>query len=187
MPDLGCLTADGRGDPDTSPAFAEAAEALYPVARELKFAGERDLGRDYVATPLEGPWWAQDTDACTAARDKSRRERTMTVMVPAGIDEDVSAAAVEQVAARNSPARLGDVRAETLSEGRCAQTPHVGTSGDEADALRRTHHEFVPGDGLRVVGGHHEVYFSDFRWVAPDRPRAILRQPVSSAADSVPP
>src|SRR3546814_5115707 len=65
------LQIDGRGDPNTSPAFADAVETLYPLAYKLKFASKRDLGRDYVVPPLEGLWWADDMDAFTTSRDRS--------------------------------------------------------------------------------------------------------------------
>jgi hypothetical protein len=78
VPDMQFVMIDGRGDPNTSPAFAEAVEALYPVAYKLKFASKRDLGRDYVVPPLEGLWWAEDMDSFTAARDKSGWDWTLT-------------------------------------------------------------------------------------------------------------
>jgi hypothetical protein len=43
------------------------------------------------------------------------------------------------------------------------------------------HGEFIPDNGLRMVGRHHEIYLSDARRVAPDRLRTILRQPVAAA------
>lgn len=70
------LKIDGRGDPNTSPAFAEVIGALYPVGYKLKFASKRALGRDYVVPPLEGLWWADDMDAFTTARDKSLTSAT---------------------------------------------------------------------------------------------------------------
>ncbi|WP_435111839.1 GyrI-like domain-containing protein [Nocardiopsis synnemataformans] len=180
VPDLRYLMIDGHGDPNTSPAFTEAVQALYPVAYKLKFASKRDLGRDYVVMPLEGLWWAEDMDAFTAARDKSRWDWTMMIMVPDWIGQDMFAAAVERVAAKNRPARLGDVRLEPLSEGRCVQTLHVGSFDGEADVLRRMHHEFIPDNGLRMLGRHHEIYLSDFRRVASEKLRTILRQPVGA-------
>ncbi|RCV48972.1 GyrI-like domain-containing protein [Marinitenerispora sediminis] len=182
VPDLRYLMVDGHGDPNTSPAFTEAVEALYPVAYKLKFASKRDLGRDYVVMPLEGLWWAEDMDAFTAARDKSRWDWTLMIMVPDWIDQDMFTAAVAQAGAKNRPARLDGVRLETLSEGRCVQTLHVGSFDDEADVLARMHHEFIPDNGLRLVGQHHEIYLSDFRKAAPEKLRTILRQPVGTAA-----
>ena len=178
VPDMQYLKIDGRGDPNTSPAFAEAVGALYPVAYKLKFASKRHLGRDYVVPPLEGLWWAEDMDAFTRARDKSRWDWTVMLMVPDWIDRTMLATATEQVAAKDRPVRLDDVRLEELSEGRCVQTLHVGSFDDEAEVLTRLHHDLIPDSGLRLTGKHHEIYLSDFRRIAPDKQRTILRQPI---------
>ncbi|WP_129784849.1 GyrI-like domain-containing protein [Promicromonospora panici] len=184
VPDLQYLMVDGHGDPNTSPNFAEAVEALYPVAYTLKFASKRELGRDYVVMPLEGLWWAEDMDSFTVARDKSRWDWTLMVMQPDWIDQGIFAAAVEQVRGKRKPARLDDVRLEPLSEGLSVQTLHVGSFDAEADALARMHDEFIPDNGLRRTGRHHEIYLSDFRKVAPEKQRTILRQPVAGPASS---
>lgn len=178
VPDMQYLKVDGTGDPNTSPAFAEAVGALYPVAYTLKFASKRDLGRDYVVPPLEGLWWAEDMDVFTTARDKSRWDWTIMLMVPDWIDRAMFGMAVEHVEAKDPPVRLDDVHLETLSEGRCVQTLHVGSFDDEAEVLSRLHQEFIPQNGLRMTGKHHEIYLSDFRRVTPDKRRTILRQPV---------
>ncbi|MET8796655.1 GyrI-like domain-containing protein [Nocardia sp. NPDC004568] len=181
VPDLQYLMIDGHGDPNADPAFGHATEALYPLAYKLKFASKRELGRDYVVMPLEGLWWADEMDAFTAACDKSRWDWTLMIMVPDWIDRDLFAAVVEQVAAGDRPRRLHDVRLETLSEGRCVQTLHIGSYDDEAEVLARMHHEFVPDNGFRMVGRHHEIYLGDARKVAPEKLRTILRQPVAAA------
>ncbi|MET0415769.1 MAG: GyrI-like domain-containing protein [Actinoplanes sp.] len=178
VPDLQYLMVDGHGDPNTSPAFAEATEALYPVAYKLKFASKRSLDRDYVVMPLEGLWWADDMDTFTASRDKSRWDWTLMIMTPDWIDEDMVTDAVKQAGAKDGPKRLNEVRLETLSEGRCVQTLHVGSYDDETEVLARMHAEFIPDSGLRMVGKHHEIYLSDARKVEPAKLRTILRQPV---------
>jgi hypothetical protein len=184
VPDLQYLMIDGHGDPNTSPAFTQALEALYPVAYKLKFASKRDLGRDYVVPPLEGIWWAEDMDSFTTSRDKSRWDWTLMIMVPDWIGQDLFTAAVDQVGAKSRPARLGDIRFESLSEGRCVQALHVGSFDDEAGVLAQMHHEFIPGNGLRMIGKHHEIYLSDSRKVAPEKQRTILRQPIRPATES---
>ncbi|MEV3960875.1 GyrI-like domain-containing protein [Nocardia sp. NPDC050193] len=180
VPDLQYLMIDGHGDPNTDPDFAHATEALYPLAYALKFAGKRELGRDYVVMPLEGLWWADDMEAFTAARDKSRWHWTLMIMVPDWMEPGLFAAAVERVAAKNRPARLLDVRLAGLSEGRCVQTLHIGSYDDETEVLARMHHEFMPDNGFRMVGRHHEIYLGDARRVAPEKLRTILRQPVAA-------
>ncbi|WP_433364223.1 GyrI-like domain-containing protein [Actinoplanes sp. CA-142083] len=175
VPDTRYLMVDGHGDPNTSPLFTRAVEALYPVAYKMKFASKIDLERDYVVPPLEGLWWADDMESFTGARNKSRWDWTLMLMVPEWIGEDMCAAAVERAGAKN-------VRLETLSEGRCVQTLHVGSFDDEAGVLARLHDELIPGQGLRMAGKHHEIYLSDFRRVAPEKQRTILRQPVRAVA-----
>ncbi|UNX53500.1 GyrI-like domain-containing protein [Georgenia sp. TF02-10] len=179
VPDMQYLMIDGHGDPNTSPAFAEAVETLYPVAFTLKFASKRELGRDYVVPPLEGLWWAKDMDSFTAARDKSRWDWTLMLMVPGWLGRDMYTDAVEETGTQRRPARLDDVRLAPLSEGRCVQALHVGSFDDEANLLAKLHQEFIPGHGWRMVGKHHEIYLSDFRRVPPERRRTILRQPVT--------
>jgi len=180
VPDLQYLMVDGHGDPNT-PGYEAAVCALYPLAYTLKFAGKRDLGRDHVVMPLEGLWWADDMDTFTAARDKSRWDWTLMIMVPPWTTAEMFATAVQQVRSKRAPERLDDVRLETLSEGPCVQALHVGPYDDEADLLRRMHEEFIPEHGLAMVGRHHEIYLSDPRRVEPSRLRTILRQPVRDA------
>jgi hypothetical protein len=181
LPELQYLMVDGHGDPNTSPDYAAALAALYPVAYRLKFASKRELGRDYVVPPLEGLWWADDLAAFTTARDKSRWRWTMMLLVPDWLDDAAVQAAIEQAGHANAPARLRDVRLGRLAEGRCVQTLHLGSFDDEAPVLARLHHEFVPEHGLLLTGRHHEIYLSDPRRTAPEKLRTILRQPVLPA------
>jgi hypothetical protein len=46
--------------------------------------------------------------------------------------------------------------------------------------LEAMHNGFIPGEGLRMRGVHHEIYLNDARRTAPERLRTILRQPVAS-------
>ncbi|MEU4624646.1 GyrI-like domain-containing protein [Actinoplanes sp. NPDC023801] len=167
VPDLKYLMIDGHGDPNTG-VMTEATEALYPLAYRLKFAAKKQ-GRDYVVMPLEGLWWSGDMAAFTSARDKSRWDWTMMIMVPDWIDEEMFAAA---------GGHSFGVRLATLAEGRCVQTLHIGSYDDETETLARMHDEFIPASGLRMTGRHHEIYLSDARRVPPARLRTILRQPV---------
>lgn len=177
VPTTTYLMIDGHGDPNTSPDFTSALEALYPVAYKLKFASRSEHGRDYVVMPLEGLWWAENMDAFTTARDKSQWDWTLMIMQPDWIDESMFDVAVHAASAKSAE-RLDQVRLETLTEGRCVQTLHVGSFDDEASVLQEMHQDFLPDNGLRLSGTHHEIYLSDTRRVAPEKQRTILRQPV---------
>ncbi|WP_141015468.1 GyrI-like domain-containing protein [Nocardioides sambongensis] len=182
VPERSYLMVDGHGDPNGSPDFTAAIETLYPVAYALKFGSRNDLGRDYVVPPLEGLWWAEDMAAFTTARDKSAWDWTLMLLVPDWLGEAEVDAAREKASAKRPP-RLDDLRCASLAEGCCLQTLHVGSYDDEGTVLRRLHEEHLPAQGLRPTGTHHEIYLSDFRRVAPERRRTILRQPVHRAGD----
>ncbi|MEV8369834.1 GyrI-like domain-containing protein [Microbacterium sp. NPDC064584] len=178
VPPLRFLMIDGRGDPN-GPVFGEALTALYSIAYPLKFLSKKELDRDYVVMPLEALWWAEDMQSFTAARDKSAWEWTAMILTPDWITAEQFAGA----RAKAASAAAERVRLETLSEGRCVQTLHVGSFDSEGPVLQKLHAEVIPSRGLRMTGRHHEIYLSDPRRADPSKLRTILRQPVSDAAN----
>lgn len=181
VPPLRYLAVDGAGDPNTGSEFADATAALYPVAYALKFASRAELGRDYVVMPLEGLWWADDMEAFTARRDKSRWSWRLINLVPDWVPDELLGPAVEKAASRGAPEALARLRLERLDEGLSVQTLHVGPYDDEGEVLHRLHHEVVPQGGFALTGRHHEIYLGDARRVPPEKLRTILRQPVVRA------
>ena len=173
LPPLSYLMIDGQGDPNTSPAYAEAVSTVFAVAYRLKFRSKRELDRDYVVMPLEALWWADDMAAFTVDREKSRWRWTLLNLVP----EWITIADVERALAAAAPAGH-PLRLETLAEGRCVQTLHVGPYDEEGPVLAEMHDVVIPARGMRMTGRHHEIYLSDVRRTDPARLKTILRQPV---------
>jgi hypothetical protein len=169
------LMADGHGDPNTSPDYPRAVEALYSAAYALKFACKAQ-GRDFVVAPLEGLWSAADP-ASFVARRKGEWDWTMLIMMPDFVDEPAFESAREM-----AQAKLGEVpeglRLEAQEEGLCLQALHVGSYDDEGPLLARLHEEIMPAGGYTFAGRHHEIYLSDPRKTAPVKLKTILRQPV---------
>lgn len=187
VPPLQYLMIDGAGDPNTSPVYAEAVSALFPVAYTLKFSSRAELGIDTVVMPLEGLWHAEDMASFTSRRDKSAWQWTLLLMVGDHVTPDLFARAVDAVEAKSAKKReplpaLRSVRLETLQEGLCVQTLHIGPFDDEAPVLEELHDRFISDNGLRMTGRHHEVYLSDIRRTDPAKLRTILRQPVARTA-----
>lgn len=176
VPPLRYLMIDGSGDPNTQP-YADAIATLFPVAYRLKFLSKRELDRDYVVMPLEALWWSDDMASFTSDRDKSKWHWTAMILVPEWTPDDHVERAIS--AAGGAPA-IDRLRVETLAEGRCVQTLHVGPFDDEGPVLAALHDEFIPSQGLRMTGRHHEIYLSDLRRTDPARLRTILRQPVAA-------
>jgi len=176
VPPLHYLMVDGAGDPNTAAAYKTAVEWLYSVSYPLKFMSKKVLGRDYAVMPLEGLWWAEDM-ATFVSREKGKWSWTMMILQPDWIARDMVDAAVAKARGKlgEPPASL---RLETLEEGLCVQTMHVGSYDEEGPVLARLHDEYLPQHGLMESGHHHEIYIGDPRKTAPEKLKTILRQPV---------
>lgn len=180
VPELHFLAIDGAGDPNTSARYPASVAALYAVAYTVKFASKVDLGKDFVVGPLEGLWWADDM-ADFMARLKDAWRWRLLVNVPDWITQDMVADAKDTVLAKKRLRNIADVRSQALREGTSAQVLHIGPYDDETATLARLHDEYLPAQGLRETGLHHEIYLSDPRRTKPAKLKTILRQPVGPA------
>ena len=177
VPPMRYLAVDGHGDPNTSPLYAEAIEALYGVAYTLKFASKKELGRDFVVAPLEGLWRAEDLNAFVTG-DKESWDWTLMINQPDWIDDDDVASAITTARAKNPVDSLDRLRMLTLAEGTSVQILHIGPYADEGPTLHKLHHEYLPANGLDFNGDHHEIYLNDARRTDPAKLKTVLRQPV---------
>lgn len=178
VPPLAYLALDGHGDPNTSDAYRESLETIYPVAYALKFLSKKDLGQDYTVMPLEALWWAGDMESFTSARDKSEWDWTVLNLVPGWLTGEHVVEAAGRVRAKGGAPRLDAIRLQPLEEGSAVQTLHVGSYDDEAPVIEALH-AFAAEQGYELAGKHHEIYLSDSRRTAPEKLRTILRQPVA--------
>lgn len=181
VPPLRYLAADGSGDPNGSPLFAAAVEALFTVAYTLKFQVKKAGGPDFAVMPLEGLWWADDMAAFCASR-KADWKWTLLIAQPDFVSDDAVAAAIRAAAGKKELPALAGMRLEIMPGGRAAQVLHVGPYSEEGPTIAALH-RFIADQGLRPDGKHQEIYLSDARRTAPDKLRTILRQPVRSAVE----
>ncbi len=177
VPPLQYLMIDGAGNPNTSPAFQAAMQALYAVSYGLKFAVRKQLGIDYSVMPLEGLWWTEANSAFSQATDKDHWLWTLMILQPDCVTPGLTAEIVATVVKKKAP-QAAALRLETLHEGLSMQKMHIGPYANEWQSLRHLHEEILPEQGLVEDGRHHEIYMSDARRTAPERMRTILRQPV---------
>ncbi len=176
VPRLRFLMIDGQGDPNTTPAYTEAVQALFSVSYAARFMLKRSAGIDYAVMPLEGLWWADDP-AAFASNDRARWRWTMMILQPDFVEDLVLEAAMEQVRRKKGLAAMDRIRLEHLTEGRCAQVLHVGPFSEEGPTIARVH-GFIAAHG-RLTGRHHEIYLSDIRRADPAKWRTIIRQPMA--------
>ncbi|TXT24774.1 MAG: hypothetical protein FD134_1370 [Gallionellaceae bacterium] len=176
VPTFNFLMVDGEGDPNTSPAYAEAVEALFSVSYTVKFMvkkGEQKL--DYAVMPLEGLWWADDMSAFVA-NNKAKWKWAMMIMQPSFVASRVIASAIAEVRKKKNLPAISKLRLETFSEGRCAQILHIGPFSEEGPTIQRVH-EFIDAR-TGITGKHHEIYLSDIRRADPKKWKTVIRQPM---------
>ena len=177
VPAFRFLMIDGAGDPNTSPQYARAVEALFSVSYTAKFMVKKGpTGIDYAAMPLEGLWWSDDMSSF-AGNDRAKWRWTMMIHQPSYADDAVLADAIAQVKRKKGLAAVDALRLERFAEGPCAQTLHVGPFTEEGPSIQRVH-RFIEGRAV-LAGKHHEIYLSDIRRADASRWKTIIRQPMT--------
>ncbi|MGG7604271.1 GyrI-like domain-containing protein [Massilia sp. BKSP1R2A-1] len=177
VPPLRFLMIDGEGDPNTSPAYARAVEALFSVSYTAKFMLKKGPAAiDYAVMPLEGLWWADDLSSFIS-NDRTQWKWTMMINQPDLVEDSVIHAALAQVGEKKRLPALDALRLETFHEGRCAQVLHVGPFSEEGPTIARVH-AFIEERGA-LAGKHHEIYLSDIRRGDPSRWKTVIRQPMA--------
>jgi hypothetical protein len=182
VPPLEFLCLDGHGDPNTSPAYAAAVQALYAVSYAAKFAVRRAGGPDFKVSALEGLWWAEDLSGFGTG-DKSDWDWTMMIRQPDAVTGALLAQLADEVAGKKSMPAARKLRLISYEEGTAAQVLHVGPYVTEGPTITRLH-EFIRAQGFTFDGHrhkHHEIYLGDPRRSAPEKLRTIIRQPYAAS------
>ena len=175
IPEMNFLMIDGTGDPNTSLDYKEAIEALFTLSYTLKFMIKKgELGIDYGVMPLEGLWWVDDMSKF----DQNKKEDwkwTAMIMQPEVVTNELVASATEEVRKKKNPKALSLIRFEAFTEGKAAQTLHIGPFSEEGPTIKKVH-DFIIDNGYKLSGKHHEIYLSDIRRAAPQKWKTIIRQ-----------
>lgn len=175
VPPMPFIMIDGEGSPDGE-AYNRAVQWIYSVVYPIKFMAKKKLGKDFVAPPLEGLWWADDIGAFVADKKDDWKWRSM-MMLPTWATIEMFEEAVTKAEGKLGQ-RPDSLRMEEFEEGLCVQIMHIGPYSEEAPTIAQMHQEFIPQNGLTENGHHHEIYLSDPRRVAPEKLKTVLRQPV---------
>ena len=79
---------------------------------------------------------------------------------------------------------VNQVMFEAYHEGLSAHILHLGPYSEEPATIERLH-QFITESGYvprhKPYPGHHEIYLTDPRKVAPEKNRTIIRQPTQPA------
>ncbi len=180
VPVMRFIAIDGQGDPNTSPSYVAAVQALYGLSYGIKMAHKDKLA--YVVAPLEGFWQlAYDFRGGSPVSDKSQFLWTMLIRQPDFVTEAIFEEARDKLAKKKPALDLSLARLIDLEEGLCVQAMHIGPYDSEPATLARMD-SFAQAQGyLRDFGDgrrHHEIYLSDPRKSAQEKLKTVLRDPI---------
>lgn len=176
VPCMNFLMVDGSGDPNRTPAYVEAIEALYAIAYALKFKVKKGpLEVDYAVMPLEGLWWVDDM-RLFSAEQKEAWQWTMMIAQPAFVTAQLFAETVSEVKQKKALPALSKIKFEPYHEGLATQIMYIGPFADEGPTIAKLH-AYIGENGHTLQGKHHEIYLSDPRKTAPEKLKTIIRQP----------
>ncbi len=175
VPAMNFIMIDGKGDPNKAPQFQAAIEALYPVSYAIKFDFKKNHDIDYPVMALEGLWWADNMDDFVSG-NRDNWLWTLMIMQPDFVTEEIYKQNLQAVKKKKNLPALEKLRFEKFDEGCAAQIMHIGPFSEEGENIVKIH-EFIKDRSGKITGKHHEIYLSDFRRVAPEKMKTVLRQP----------
>ncbi len=168
-------------DPNSSPSFAAALEALYGISYTLKFMAKQRAQDpiDYAVMPLEALWWI-DYGKFDYRQKDNWCWRAM-IMQPDHVTLEAFAEALAKLRKkRDDAAALDLLRFDRFHEGLAVQIMHLGPYSEEPATVERMH-AFAAESGYRLHNRHHEIYLGDPRRTAPEKLKTVLRHPVERA------
>lgn len=186
VPEFQFLMLDGAIEagmqPDNSPLFQCAIEALYGIAYSLKFISKlrKTNPIDYSVMPLEG-LWSLKTENVDSSRKDNWKWRLL-LLQPDHITRELFEDARRQMKSKKDNSLLPQVRLERFREGLCLQIMHIGPYADEPRSFDKLQ-EFAAKNGYRLARPHHEIYLGDPRRAKPERLKTILRHQIIAVSE----
>ncbi|WP_412989604.1 GyrI-like domain-containing protein [Pediococcus siamensis] len=181
LPPQTFITLSGTGNPNDSD-FGNRVAALYAISYAIKMAPKKGIqfpnAFDYTVYPLEG-FWTLPKDYHQEQLDKNQLIYQIMIKQPDFVTPAVFAQALELAAGKITPQLLNQLSLETKKEGTVAMIRHVGAFANEPVTFAQLA-DFLEQQGYhRTSKAHKEIYLSDFRRVAEEKRKTILRVTVA--------
>ncbi len=181
IPEYQFIILSGKGNPNND-FFSEYIGVLYSVAYAIKMNIKKlkNPSKDYydwTVYPLEGVWDIAENAKKYADGHINKDDLVFDLMIrqPDFVSLDFFHQMIELTKAKKPHPLLDKVKFQTIKEGTCIQMLHIGSYDDEPHSFRQM--EALASDLhlKRISKTHREIYLSDFRKVAADKLKTVLR------------
>ncbi len=180
IPEFKFLTIEGKGNPNGE-EFKEHIQALYPLAYAIRMMPKNNIDiegyYEYTVYPLEGVWDLTEKGREEIEDKLNKDELIYKLMIrqPDFVTEEVVQRAFDIIRKKKPYPLLDQVKFESIEEGDCVQALHIGPYDDEPRTFRKME-ELCEENNLEIVSkAHREIYLSDFRRIAPEKLKTVLR------------
>ncbi len=181
VPTYKFITISGEGNPN-SPEFAEHIATLYPISYAIKMNLKKlDLQpigySDYTVYPLEGIWDLNEKAKATYDGTFNKDDLVFKLMIrqPDFVSEEFYLEMLALVKKKKSHPLQEKLNFESITDGKCIQMLHIGPYDNEPVSFAKME-RFAENNNLkRFSKAHREIYLSDFRKVAPEKLKTVLR------------
>ena len=180
VPELQFLTISGKGNPNSN-IFSEYIGVLYALSYAIKMTlkkgNELHDYFDYTVYPLEGIWDITDEakKRYKGTIDKNDLVFKLMIRQPDFVNKSFFEEMMTLTKKKKPHALLKEVKFEKITDGRCVQMMHVGSYDKESECFEVMEAFAEKENLLRSSKVHREIYISDFRKVAPEKLKTILR------------
>lgn len=180
IPKYSFLILEGEGNPN-SLDFSQRIEALYSISYGIRMYLKKGVSSEsfeYTVYPLEGVWTTKD-----GSKDESLNKEMLLYRImirqPELVTEKILQEVIETTKKKKNNPYINKLKFERYEEGKVLQKIHVGSFETENQTfyemdqfLEETNYE---RDWIMESFVHREIYLSDFRRVAPERRKTLLR------------
>ncbi len=181
VPEFQFVTIKGEGSPYTE-YFSDCIAALYSVSYAIKMTAKKmepkPIGHfDYTVYPLEGIWDLNEEAKRNYDGRINKDDFVYRLMIrqPQFVDQRFFIDMVELTKHKKPNPLLDELKFENITDGKCIQMLHIGSYDDEPASFKQME-DFAHDNELeRISKVHREIYLSDFRKVAPEKLKTVLR------------
>ncbi len=180
IPEYQFLTINGEGNPNND-SFFEYIQVLYAVSYAIKMSPKKGIPLkgyyDYTVYPLEGVWDINDIAKQNYTGTINKNDLVFKLMIrqPHFVDAAYVSKMIALTQTKKPHRLLKEIRFEKITEGKCIQMMHMGSYDSEPESFQKM--EIFASDLSlkRKSKKHREIYLSDFRKVAPEKLKTVLR------------
>lgn len=179
VPEFNFLTIEGEGNPN-SKSFADHIRALYASSYGIKMGLKKmSLSNctDYTVYPLEGVWDLNEEGRKAYNGEINKDDLVFTLMIrqPDFLDEKLANEFLVKTFEKRKEPLLKQVKFQKLQEGPSLQMLHIGSYDNEKTSFEIMHAFALENRLARKSLIHREIYLSDFRKVAEEKLKTVLR------------